>query len=414
MTTELGRLLEEVAGISPDVLGDKNLARAVRERMSTCKLPDEEQYLEKVRSSSWEMEALIEAVVVPETSFFRDKGPFTFLDHYIRGEVARVRATAPLRILSAPCSSGEEPYSVAMVMQEAGLKPEEYSIDALDISRALLRKAERAVYTPHSFRGVPEPFRDRYFAAVGREYVLKDEVRRRVHFIHGNLLDERLLSGKRPYDILFCRNLLIYFGAKARARVLRTIDRLLLRGGLLFVGHAETACFPSERFAPLDPRGAFGFRKVKIGEVETPAGEQVSLPPIVASPPQVRVEPDARQEKRHLPASMPEKPQLRDSFKAARQLADQGYLYEAAAMCERLLLDDGVTADAYCLLGTVLHGLGNLRRAEECFNRAVYLDARCYDAVVHLSLIREHRGDSAGAEVLRRRAVRIRRQTRTS
>jgi chemotaxis protein methyltransferase WspC len=83
-------------------------------------------------------------------------------------------------------------------------------------------------------------------------------------------------------------------------------------------------------------------------------------------------------------------------------------------MCERLLLDDRANADAYCLLGTVLHGLGNLQRAEECFTRAVYLDERCYDAVVHLSLIMEHRGDSAGAEVLRHRAARIRRRTRAS
>ena len=124
MTTRLGTLLEEFAGMSPGVLGDKNLARAVRERMSACNLADEEQYLEKVRSSSWEMEALIEAVVVPETSFFRDKGPFVFLGRHIRDEAARARPAAPLRILSAPCSSGEEPYSIAMVLQEAGLKLE--------------------------------------------------------------------------------------------------------------------------------------------------------------------------------------------------------------------------------------------------------------------------------------------------
>ena len=413
MTTRLGTLLEEFAGMSPGVLGDKNLARAVRERMSACKLADEEQYLEKVRSSSWEMEALIEAVVVPETSFFRDKGPFVFLGRHIRDEAARARPAAPLRILSAPCSSGEEPYSIAMVLQEAGLKLEEYRIDALDISRALLRKAERAVYTKHSFRGIPESFRNRYFAAVGSEYVLKDKVRHGVRFIHGNLLDDRVLADKRPYDIVFCRNLLIYFGAEARARMLKTIDRLLVRDGLLFVGHAETSCFPPARFAPLHHRGAFGFRKVEASAAEIVAGEQAALPTVVFSHPPVQITPEVRQRK-HLPAPTPEKPQPKESFEAARRIADQGHLPEAAAMCERLLLDDRANADAYCLLGTVLHGLGNLRRAEECFTRAVYLDERCYDAVVHLSLIMEHRGDSAGAEVLRHRAARIRRRTRAS
>jgi chemotaxis protein methyltransferase WspC len=102
-----------------------------------------------------------------------------------------------------------------------------------------------------------------------------------------------------------------------------------------------------------------------------------------------------------------------DSFGRARKLADLGRLSEAADECERLLLTDKANSGAYCLLGTVLHGMGNLARAEECFTRAIYLDERCYDAVMHLSLIKEHRGDLEGAEILRRRAARIQPQTRT-
>jgi len=101
------------------------------------------------------------------------------------------------------------------------------------------------------------------------------------------------------------------------------------------------------------------------------------------------------------------------SLERAQQLADQGRLQEAAVFCERLLLVDAANPYAYCLLGTILHGMGNLGRAEECFNRAIYLDEQCYDAVLHLSLIKEHRGDPAGAEVLRRRAARIQTQMRT-
>ncbi len=413
MTTRLGELLEEVAGIDPDVLGDKNLARAVRERMSACKLADEEQYLVRARSSSSEMEALIETVVVPETSFFRDKGPFTFLGRHVCDEVVRERAAWPLRILSAPCSSGEEPYSIAMVLQEAGLSPEDYRIDALDISRGLLRKAERAAYTQHSFRGVAESFRDRYFVVTGREYVLKSNVRHGVRFIHGNLMDDRVLDGKQPYDIVFCRNLLIYLGAGARARVLSTIERLMIEDGLLFVGHAETSCLPAKRFASLHHRGAFCFRKVGISTAEIAAGKQVALPQISASSTTIQIKPDVRQERKPPHAPSPGRPRSKDSFEMARQLADQGRLPEAASICERLLLDEGADAGTYCLLGTVLLGLGSIERAEECFTRAVYLDERCYDAVVHLSLIREHRGDSSGAEVFRHRAARIRLQGNT-
>lgn len=413
MMTRLGKLLEEIAGMSPGVLGDRNFARAVRERMSACKLVEMERYFEKARSSAREMEALIEAVVVPETWFFRDQGPFAFLGRYVRDEWIPAQEAGPLRILSAPCSSGEEPYSIAIVLREAGLKPDRIRIDALDISRALLRKAEQATYTKHSFRGVPDSLRDRYFAPMGRDYLLKDTVRQGVRFIHGNLLDERVLEGKRPYDIVFCRNLLIYFGAAARARVLRTIERLIACGGLLFVGHAETSCFPAMEFEPLDHRGAFGFRKVTSGAGTIPAGVEAASTTIVSTQSPARIKPEAPPQVNQPPVPGLDIRKPKDNLEGARRLADQGRLQEAAAMCERLLVEDGANAGAYCLLGTVLHGLGNLRRAEECFSRAIYLDERCYDAVVHLSLIKDHQGDAAGAEVLRRRAARIQPEART-
>ncbi len=414
MTTRLAELLEGIIGMSPGALGEKNLARAVRERMSACGLSDEEKYYKKVRFSSQEMEALIEVVVVPETSFFRDKGPFTFLSRYIHDEWIPEKRGGTLRVLSAPCSSGEEPYSIAIVLQEAGLEPCAYEIDALDISRALLRKAERATYTQHAFRGTPDSLRDRYFVPVGREYVLKDMIRNGVRFVHGNLVDERTLADRQPYDVIFCRNLLIYLGAQARARVVRTIERLMTRNGLLFVGHAETSCFPPDKFAPVGHRGAFGFRRVGSSAVPFPARTREAAHAFMPLPTPAEAAPISQAKTSQQSDATRDMPEPRDSLPAAQQLADQGRLQEAAAMCERLLKDERTNADAYCLLGAVMDGLGNLPQAEECFTRAIYLDECCYNAIVHLSLIKAHRGDSAGAEVLRRRAARIQLQTRIS
>ncbi|MFA6561410.1 MAG: CheR family methyltransferase [Verrucomicrobiia bacterium] len=412
MMTEFGKLLAETIGMNPGVLGGKELARVVRERMSICKLEDEEEYLARLRSSSQEKEALVEAVVIPETSFFRDKGPFAALDQHARDEWGSAWRSEPLRILSAPCSSGEEPYSIAMALMEAGLKPGEYEIDALDISRALLRKAERAAYTQYSFRGVPASLRSRYFESVGNQFVLKDQVRQGVRFIRGNLLDRHVLAGKLPYDVVFCRNLLIYLGAEARARVMSVIERLVARNGLLFVGHAETSCFLAARFAPLNPRGAFHFRKVEAGPAASQSSATTTSPSRVSVLPPVQIAPQSQVAPRGTEPPPREMPKPGSSIEAARQLADQGQLSEAAAMCERLLRENGANADAYCLLGVVLHGLEDLQRAEECFDRAIYLDERCHDAVVHLALIKEHKGDAAGAEVLWRRADRIQQQPR--
>ncbi len=412
MTTRVGKLLEEKTGVSAGTLGEKNLARAVRERMSACGLGEMELYYERVRTSARELEALIEAVVVPETSFFRDKGPFTYLGRYIHEEWTPALSAGPLRVLSAPCASGEEPYSIAIVLQEAGLMPGAYMINALDISRTLLRKAERATYTQHSFRGVPASLRDRYFVPVGRDYVLKDTAREGVRFSHGNLMDESILAGEQPYDIVFCRNLMIYLGAEARARLVRTIERLMARNGLVFVGHAETSCFPAAKFAPLDHRGAFGFRKVESGTTTISTGGRENLSAVVSTTDPADMALKTPQSVSPAPMQAAGPQERQDSLETARLLADQGRLPDAAEMCERLLVDDKANAGAYCLLGAVMHGLGNLRRAEECFVRAIYLDEHCYEAVVHLSLIKEHRGDLVGAEVLRRRAARIQPQTR--
>jgi chemotaxis protein methyltransferase WspC len=226
-----------------------------------------------------------------------------------------------------------------------------------------------------------------------------------VRFIRGNLLDPRVLAGKLSYDAVFCRNLLIYLGAEARASVTGALERLVARDGLLFVGHAETSCFAAAHFAPLDPRGAFHFRKVETGPAVGLVGATVPPPAGVFAPPLVQVTP----RKNEPPPAMPEP---EHSIEAARKLADRGRLPDAAAMCEQLLRENTASADVYCLLGIVQHGLENLRRAEECFDRAIYLDDRCYDAVVHLALIKEHKGDAAGAEVLRRRAGRIQEQAR--
>lgn len=408
MMTQLGKLLERITGMNPAVLGEKRLAGIVRERMSACGLEDEEQYLERARSSSQEMEALIEITVIPETSFFRDKSPFAFLRKYVCDEWIRGRKAGPLRILSAPCSSGEEPYSIAMTLREAGLEPDKYKLDALDISRVLLRKAKDAVYTPYSFRGVPELLRERYFVRKGDEYALKDTVRHAVRFIHGNLLDDRVLSEQKLYDIVFCRNLMIYLGAEARARMVNSIERLLIPNGLLFVGHAETSCFPTTKLALLDQRKAFCLRKIEDRTASAAPALTETFCPNAASPrPIHNTRKSSRKAKQPVPHAAGT-PGLEDSFEEARQLADQGRLSEAAAMCKRLLQADEANAGLYCLLGTVLHGLGDLQSAEEYFNRAIYLDARCYDAVMHLSLIKEHRGDFEGAEVLRHRAARIR------
>ena len=128
-------LLLEKIGLAPSAISSNIIARAVSKRRLVCDLPDLQTYLQRLQSSTAELEELIEEVVVPETSFFRDRQPFTFLESHVKTEWLNNQNRGILRILSVPCSSGEEPYSIAITLLNAGLTPNRIHIDAVDISK---------------------------------------------------------------------------------------------------------------------------------------------------------------------------------------------------------------------------------------------------------------------------------------
>ena len=251
-------LLRQKIGLDAAVFTGDTLARAVQSRMAKRGITNISVYLNQLHLSVQELEALIEAVIVPETWFFRDKAPFALLQNYVENEWRRINPGRVLRVLSVPCSTGEEPYSIAIALIEAGLNPDQFHIDAIDISRRSLQLAQRAIYDKHSFRGTDLPFQQRYFtrttAGITVGYCLCEAVRQSVHFQYGNIVDLAFAIDKLPYDIIFCRNLLIYFDQLSRERTIQVLDRLLNLQGLLFVGHAETAMLPVAQFIPLPLR----------------------------------------------------------------------------------------------------------------------------------------------------------------
>src|SRR5262249_4075648 len=139
------RLLKDTIGLDTEAIGASALARAVQERQAACRLRDPLAYWDYARSSDDERQQLVEAVVVPETWVFRDRGAFGALEQMVQDEWRGARGRV-LRVLSVPCSSGEEPYSIAMALTEAGLAPEQFHIDAVDVSARALARARRAVY----------------------------------------------------------------------------------------------------------------------------------------------------------------------------------------------------------------------------------------------------------------------------
>jgi len=402
-----GFLAAEI-GLDSESVGRKTVESAARHRAEALGLAGPELYGPEVWTSPGEIEALIDEVVVPETWFWRDWDPFLVLGQHAAAEWLTGRKGRPPRLLSLPCSSGEEPYSMAMALLEAGLPPGAFSIDGLDVSGAALEAARRAVYSKGSFRGQNLGFRERYFEALPEgKFRLLAPVRGAVEFGRANVLDGRLPAERPPYEVIFCRNLLIYLTQPARELTLRHLGGLLAPGGLIFVGHAETPLLAEAGFESLQPTRAFCFRKAETGRaVGKPGAKPRSRPaarPKAAkpAPPPRPASPDPAP---HRPRQAADQPDL---LVQAQDLADRGRLDEALQAVGGYLSRNQASPEAHCLLGLIHQARGDDRLAEESFNRTLYLQPDHYPALVHLTLLLERRGDSQRAGILRRRVRKL-------
>ncbi len=221
-----------------------------------------------------ELARLAPELTVTETYFFRSIDQINaYAAVALPQRLAAGDGARPLRVLSAGCASGEEPYSLAIAALElAGLSPNRIALTALDLNPLMLAKAARARYTPWSLREFPAELKGRWFRPDGDAFVLEESIRRMVRFEARNLADEGAdfwLPGS--FDVIFCRNVLMYFTpAQAQAAVAR-IARALAPGGYFFLGHAETLRGVSNDFHLCHSHGAF-YSQRKGGAVEAPAG----------------------------------------------------------------------------------------------------------------------------------------------
>lgn len=197
-----------------------------------------------------------------ETYFFREKHQFEVLEKHVLEQILANLNGRPLRILSAGCSSGQEPYSIAMVLSDALSKMplRGWEIHACDINEERLARGVAAVYEENSFRGCDEETRERFFEPVDGGYRVRPVYRTGVRFFHANLACER--GDDWPvYDVIFCRNMLIYFSDEAFHSAIELFSRRLAPGGFLFLGHSESLINKSSDFQPVCLGGKIVYRK---------------------------------------------------------------------------------------------------------------------------------------------------------
>lgn len=410
--TNITQLLLKQIGLDHGTIGEKSIELGVRSRMQSLRVADFATYTEQLADSRKELQALIEEIVVPETWFFRGFDQLRYMAD-VGSKWKPALPGQPLRVLSIPCSTGEEPYSIYMFLRHFGLEPSQIRIVAVDISQRLLDRAARGVYSEISFREsepLCEVLRLRFFQR-DVEHELIPEVRNAVLFRRDNLIAPDFLSDSGTFDMIFCRNVLIYFDQPSRKLALKALQRLLAPNGYLFGGHAEQLALFDPTLKSVGPAGAFTYQRAEAAAA-TNAKRQSSLPKRDRTPKIPPAQPAFKSA--FAPAATASAamttavgPTTEELLAIAEQAANGGRLSDARSMCERHLEQHGPTASALCLMGVLQKAAGELVDAEKSFQKAVYLDPAHKDSLWHLALLAEKRGDQRAVETFKRRLARV-------
>lgn len=249
------RVVYDLCGINL-VPGKEGLVKTrLSKRLRSLGVKNFRDYLERVEKDPAELGLMIDHLTTNKTSFFREVHHFTYLENQVLPPL-RMREE-PLRFWSAGCSSGEEPYSLAIFLCEQlrDISRWDVKILATDISGRMLAKAREAVYEEDVVGDVPPSLRGHYFSTLplkdGRLYRLKNEPRSLVRFARLNLMDAWPMKG--PFDVIFCRNVMIYFDRTTQERLIGRFWELLRPGGYLLVGHSESLTTFPHKFTYRQP-----------------------------------------------------------------------------------------------------------------------------------------------------------------
>jgi chemotaxis protein methyltransferase CheR len=240
---ELRALIERRSGIMFEGVREQSFAARVRAQVAEKGWAHGSALLRAIRASNAEFEYLLERVLTQETSFFRYPDVFDALQKVALPELQKAKAgqdSPSLRIWSAGCATGEEPYSIAFAVAESMAAEKGWQIEILatDVSRTALQQAERGTYSKDRLRGMTAAQIDAWFSRQNEEYAVKPEFKSLVSFAPLNLA-EAVYPGR--FDCIFCMNVLIYFSPELRRTLIQQFYRYLEPGGFLFLGHAETA-----------------------------------------------------------------------------------------------------------------------------------------------------------------------------
>jgi chemotaxis protein methyltransferase CheR len=417
-------LLVETAGLVFDECRRDSLAYSLGERVSACGLSTVDAYLALLAApgSGEELQALLNEVTIQETHFFRNPPQFRALRQHVLPQLIRrasAAGTRRLRIWSAGCSTGEEPYSVAMLLRELLPSTDGWDVKvvATDVSTRALSAARAGRYGRRALLAADPDDVARWFVRDGEDYVVRPEVRELVEFRHHNLVTEAApFPREEPIDLLLCRNVTIYFSRDTTRRLMTQFHEALSDGGYLFLGHSETLWQVNDTFRLVTLGDAFVYRRdmaadagvaerrtvlpdrrtgedglPEIGDRRLLKGDRRSAAWEVLTRPRALPFPRATR------GSVLERPAAADLIDPVRAALRSGKYEQAAACAVTAVEADPLRADAHYLHGLALANLGRDAEALVELRKAVYVDPLAGFAHFLLAGVLARLGDAPGA-----------------
>lgn len=396
-----------------DEQGQKTLESALQARMRARGVRSALEYYDYLIRHDprrAEFQEFVDFVANNETSFFRNLPQFEALRYEIlpRLIAAREKTGLTLRIWSAGCASGEEPYSIVMVLDGTVPFPEKWRFDvrATDISQKILWAAQNGSYSERALRSMPLEYQRKYLRRTpdGR-YDVRPEIRTQVNFQRRNLLEDPP-PFDQPCDVIFCRNVLIYFRPEYIQKALQVFHGALADDGYLLVGHAENLTSFTKDFTPVQLGDTFVYMKKKAGglPLETPAPTEVMSPAVTPAPALASAPvPEPQSGTRSQPAVEHSDPERIVS--RARHAFRSEFYAEGEALLKPLVEARTKNAQAYVLMACICAATSREEEALRHVEAALDTDYLCTEAHYMMGLIRQGRNENNEASLSYKRAI---------
>ncbi|MDH4139855.1 MAG: tetratricopeptide repeat protein [Coriobacteriia bacterium] len=365
-----------------------------------------DDYFKLLTTDETEFRELMNLVTINETSFFRFPAQFEALRKYIVPEIVegKPETSRSFRVWSAGCSTGEEPYSVAMTLLDSGLEGLGYVSEVLgtDVSTSALERAKAAVYPSRSLLNIPHSVTTRFFEPTPEGHRVSERVRKTVDFQYHNLVKEPYPLGLMGnWDIVFCRNVTIYFRLESTRRVVENFFNSLNPGGYLFVGHSETLTSVSDKFEPVEVGGVFLYRKPRARSAPHREVMKERVTPAATSPRASATARAGSRAGRRETSSTPDPTVVENHavdvellVSSARRASEEGRSDDVLTLVDEILTEDESNAEAYLLAAYSHADSGDLQTALKECKRSIELDPLSAASHYVLGIIYQRQGES--------------------